>query len=50
MILGGFLVGDELDGFGKFIVNVFRNEKISNVVMEFFKNRDGLVLGICNGF
>ncbi|SFC89501.1 phosphoribosylformylglycinamidine synthase [Clostridium uliginosum] len=50
MIPGGFSAGDEPDGSGKFIATVFRNEKIKDSVMELLKNRDGLVLGICNGF
>lgn len=50
MIPGGFSAGDEPDGSGKFIANALRNEKISNAVMELLKNRDGLALGICNGF
>ncbi len=50
MIPGGFSAGDEPDGSGKFIANALRNEKIANEVMELLKNRDGLALGICNGF
>lgn len=50
MIPGGFSGGDEPDGSGKFIAAMFRNEKISAEVMELIKNRDGLILGICNGF
>ena len=50
MFPGGFSGGDEPDGSGKFIAAMFRNEKISNEVMELLKNRDGLILGICNGF
>ena len=50
MIPGGFSAGDEPDGSGKFIANALRNEKIANAVMELLKNRDGLALGICNGF
>ncbi|AOR23137.1 phosphoribosylformylglycinamidine synthase [Clostridium taeniosporum] len=50
MIPGGFSAGDEPDGSGKFIATVFRNEKIKESVMELLKNRDGLTLGICNGF
>ena len=50
MIPGGFSAGDEPDGSGKFIANALRNEKISNSIMELLKNRDGLALGICNGF
>ena len=47
---GGFSGGDEPDGSGKFIVSLFRNERLMNAVHELLKNRDGLVLGICNGF
>ncbi|MBW6409871.1 phosphoribosylformylglycinamidine synthase [Clostridium weizhouense] len=50
MIPGGFSAGDEPDGSGKFIATVFRNEKIKEAVMELLKNKDGLMLGICNGF
>jgi phosphoribosylformylglycinamidine synthase len=50
MLPGGFSAGDEPDGSAKFIATVFRNERISNAVMELLKNRDGLMLGICNGF
>ena len=49
-IPGGFSAGDEPDGSGKFIATVFRNEKIKDAVMDLIKNRDGLILGICNGF
>ena len=47
---GGFSAGDEPDGSGKFIATFFRNPRISDAVMELLKNRDGLMLGICNGF
>ncbi|RKD29040.1 phosphoribosylformylglycinamidine synthase [Thermohalobacter berrensis] len=47
---GGFSAGDEPDGSGKFIAAVFRNPRIKEAVMELLKNRDGLMLGICNGF
>ena len=50
MIPGGFSAGDEPDGSGKFIATIFRNERIKDVVNDLLKNRDGLVLGICNGF
>ncbi|MFA5524797.1 MAG: phosphoribosylformylglycinamidine synthase subunit PurQ, partial [Tissierellales bacterium] len=47
---GGFSAGDEPDGSGKFIATVFRNPYIKEQIMELLKNRDGLILGICNGF
>lgn len=50
MLPGGFSAGDEPDGSGKFIATVFRNERIKDAVMDLLKNRDGLMLGICNGF
>jgi len=50
MIPGGFSGGDEPDGSGKFITAVMRNARVSDAVMKLLKTRDGLVLGICNGF
>ncbi|MBP5645455.1 MAG: phosphoribosylformylglycinamidine synthase subunit PurQ, partial [Bacteroidales bacterium] len=50
MIPGGFSAGDEPEGSAKFITSVFRNAKISEAVMELLNQRDGLMLGICNGF
>ncbi|KEI95907.1 phosphoribosylformylglycinamidine synthase [Clostridium botulinum] len=50
MLPGGFSAGDEPEGSGKFIATIFRNEKIKDSVMELLKARDGLMLGICNGF
>ena len=50
MLPGGFSAGDEPDGSAKFIATVFRNEKIKDAVMDLLNNRDGLMLGICNGF
>lgn len=50
MFPGGFSAGDEPDGSGKFIAAAFRNAKISDAVNDLLKIRDGLVLGICNGF
>lgn len=50
MIPGGFSGGDEPEGSGKFITAFFRNPKIKDAVHELIKNRDGLMLGICNGF
>jgi len=46
---GGFSSGDEPDGSAKFIVNVLRNEKVKGAVERLLK-REGLILGICNGF
>ena len=50
MFPGGFSAGDEPDGSGKFIATAFRNAKISDEVMKLLNERDGLALGICNGF
>ena len=50
MIPGGFSGGDEPDGSGKFITAFFRNPAIKDAVHELLNNRDGLMLGICNGF
>ena len=46
---GGFSAGDEPDGSAKFIVNVLKNEKMKNAVHDLLE-RDGMILGICNGF
>ncbi len=50
MLPGGFSGGDEPDGSGKFIATTFRNPKIAEAVEDLLQNRDGLMLGICNGF
>ncbi|MEZ4358387.1 MAG: phosphoribosylformylglycinamidine synthase [Eubacteriales bacterium] len=50
MIPGGFSGGDEPDGSGKFITAVFRNPSISDAINDLMEVRDGLMLGICNGF
>ncbi len=50
MLPGGFSAGDEPDGSAKFFATVFRNELIKREVEKLLKDRDGLVLGICNGF
>ena len=50
MFPGGFSAGDEPDGSGKFIANAFRNVRLSDAVNDLIKQRDGLILGICNGF
>ena len=47
---GGFSGGDEPEGSGKFIASFFRNGRIKDAVHDLLKNRDGLMLGICNGF
>ena len=47
---GGFSGGDEPDGSGKFIATTFRNPTIAEQVMKLLNERDGLILGICNGF
>ena len=50
MLPGGFSAGDEPDGSGKFIATMFRNKKIQEAVNTLLQERDGLMLGICNGF
>ena len=50
MFPGGFSAGDEPDGSAKFIATVIRNPRVADAIMDLLKNRDGLVLGICNGF
>ncbi|MBR5535556.1 MAG: phosphoribosylformylglycinamidine synthase [Clostridia bacterium] len=50
MFPGGFSGGDEPDGSGKFIATAFRNAWVKEATMDLLKNRDGLILGICNGF
>ena len=50
MIPGGFSAGDEPEGSAKFITSVFRNPRIADAVMDMLNKRDGLMLGICNGF
>lgn len=50
MIPGGFSGGDEPDGSGKFITAFFRNPRVKDAVHDLINNRDGLMLGICNGF
>ena len=49
-IPGGFSAGDEPDGSGKFIATVLRSPVVRDAVMDLITGRDGLVLGICNGF
>ena len=50
MFPGGFSAGDEPDGSAKFFATAFRNAKLEEAVMKLLQQRDGLVLGICNGF
>ncbi|HBE80628.1 MAG TPA: phosphoribosylformylglycinamidine synthase, partial [Firmicutes bacterium] len=50
MLPGGFSAGDEPDGSGKFIATAFRNPYIKEAVTQLLNERDGLMLGICNGF
>lgn len=50
MFPGGFSAGDEPDGSAKFFATAFQNQKMQEAVMKLLKERDGLVLGICNGF
>ena len=50
MFPGGFSAGDEPDGSAKFFATAFQNAKIKEAVMKLINERDGLALGICNGF
>lgn len=50
MLPGGFSGGDEPDGSGKFIATALRNPRVAEAVTELLQQRDGLMLGICNGF
>ena len=50
MFPGGFSGGDEPNGSGKFIAAMFRNPRLTEAVMNLLEHRDGLILGICNGF
>jgi len=50
MFPGGFSAGDEPDGSAKFFATAFRNEKLKEEIMKLLNERDGLALGICNGF
>ncbi len=47
---GGFSAGDEPDGSAKFIATILRNPRVADAISDLLENRDGLVLGICNGF
>ena len=50
MLPGGFSAGDEPAGSGKFIATILRSPRVADAIMDLLKNRDGLILGICNGF
>ena len=50
MLPGGFSAGDEPEGSGKFIATFIRNEEIKEAITDLLENRDGLMIGICNGF
>ena len=50
MFPGGFSAGDEPDGSAKFFATAFQNAKIKEAVMKLLNERDGLALGVCNGF
>ena len=50
MFPGGFSAGDEPEGSAKFFATAFRNEKMQEAIMKLLNERDGLALGICNGF
>ena len=50
MIPGGFSAGDEPEGSGKFIATVLRNHKVKEAIEDLMDNREGLMIGICNGF
>ncbi len=50
MFPGGFSAGDEPDGSAKFFATAFQNAKLKEAVMKLLNERDGLALGVCNGF
>lgn len=50
MFPGGFSAGDEPEGSGKFIATLFRNPALAEALESLLYKRDGLVLGVCNGF
>ena len=50
MLPGGFSAGDEPEGSGKFIATVLRNPRLKAAISDLLDNRDGLMIGICNGF
>ncbi len=50
MFPGGFSAGDEPDGSAKFIATIIRSPRVADAIMDLLQHRDGLILGICNGF
>ena len=50
MFPGGFSAGDEPDGSAKFITAIIRSPRVADAIMDLLTQRDGLILGICNGF
>ncbi|MFZ9941688.1 MAG: phosphoribosylformylglycinamidine synthase subunit PurQ, partial [Luteolibacter sp.] len=50
MFPGGFSAGDEPDGSAKFIATIIRSPQVADAIMDLIHHRDGLILGICNGF
>jgi phosphoribosylformylglycinamidine synthase len=50
MFPGGFSAGDEPDGSAKFIATIIRSPQVADAIMDLLTQRDGLILGICNGF
>ena len=50
MLPGGFSAGDEPEGSGKFIATVLKNPRLKAAITDLLENRDGLMIGICNGF
>ena len=50
MLPGGFSAGDEPEGSGKFIATVLKNPRLKDAISDLLDNRDGLMIGICNGF
>ena len=50
MLAGGFSAGDEPEGSGKYIATFLRNKELNEAITDLLDNRDGLIIGICNGF
>jgi phosphoribosylformylglycinamidine synthase len=50
MLPGGFSAGDEPDGSAKFIATILRNPRVADAIADLLESRQGLILGICNGF